>query len=67
MSYFLGVLGGVLFLIVLSYLITVGFVWVVLWLLGALFSLHFGFNVWLLGLLVWMLMCFIRSILGTRI
>jgi hypothetical protein len=46
----------VLAVIALSYLITTGLVWLVLWLLQELFNITLDLNLWLLGLLVWIVL-----------
>lgn len=44
----------------ISYLVTVGLVWLVLFLINGAFGLSLSFNVWLLGALVWVVCLALR-------
>lgn len=49
-------------LLAVSYLITVGLTWLVLTLVNAIWHLGLDWNVWLLGLLAWVVFWILRSI-----
>jgi hypothetical protein len=51
----------IIFLGGLSYLITVGIVFICQLLVNAIFGLSYSYNVWLFGLLVWIIMIAFNS------
>jgi hypothetical protein len=64
---FIFIAGLFALLIGLSYLATTGAVWLVLWCLEELFNVATDFNVWVFGLLVWLLLAMLKGIFSVTI